>query len=50
MPPINLYSLPRQPEYEAMLWAMAWRYIASRVSINRRVVDMRLFEQRRFYG
>lgn len=50
MPPINLHSLPRQPEYEAMLWAMAGRYIASRVNINRRVVDMSIFERRRVYG
>lgn len=50
MPPINLYSLPRQPAYEAMLWEMAGNYIANRTTRKNRVVDMSFLELRRCYG
>jgi len=47
MIPINLYSLPRQPAYEAFLWRQAGNYIANRTARKNRAVDMSFFERRR---
>jgi len=38
MIPINLYSLPRQPAYEAFLWQKAGNYIANRTARKNRAV------------
>jgi hypothetical protein len=51
-PPINLKSLPRQPEYEQMLWDNAGKTIEriKKTSQIGRAVDMSILNRRRIYG